>query len=299
MKDVPASHRDLLDRPLTAVLTTLMPDGYPQSHPVWCGGDGPDVLVNTMRGFRKERNMRADPRVTLLLVAPDPGAVHWVEIRGLVELDAAGALEHLDGLAERYAGARPYFGEVVPAELAMTETPVIGRIHPVRVVTDTEADARSAQVHRCSSPPGASPVHTGSTVEIPMSHRDLLARPLRAALSTRMPDGHPQTQPVWCDLENGDVLVNTTRERQKGRNLERDPRATVLVIDPADSGRWIEVRGDVSVSETGALEHLDRLTRSYVGRRYYGGIVPIERRDRETRILCRLHPRRVVCDAIH
>lgn len=115
-----------------------------------------------------------------------------------------------------------------------------------------------------------------------------------------MPDGHPQTQPVWCDFDDTDVLVNTARERQKGRNLQADPKATVLVVDPVDSGRWIEIRGDVSISEEGALDHLDRLTRAYTGKlHHYGGLVPAERRGRETRIICRIRPRHVVCDAIH
>jgi hypothetical protein len=53
-----------------AALTTLMPDGSPQTTPVWCEFDGVHVLVNTMRGFLKERNMRRDPHVTLLCYDP-------------------------------------------------------------------------------------------------------------------------------------------------------------------------------------------------------------------------------------
>lgn len=128
-----------------------MPNGYPQTHPVWFSFEEPWVLVNTMRGFRKERNMRRDPRVTVLVVDPGPG-VHWIEVRGLVELTQTGALRHLDALANRYVGARRYFGEVVPVELADTEVPVIGRIRPRRVLTDTEADARTARVRRSTGP---------------------------------------------------------------------------------------------------------------------------------------------------
>ena len=101
-------------------------------------------------------------------------------------------------------------------------------------------------------------------------------------------------------MDGNDVVVNTTRERAKGRNLARDPRATMLVVDPADTGRWIEIRGDVDLIEEGALEHLDRLTRRYTSHPcYYGHVYPLERAERETRVIVRIHPRRINVDAIH
>jgi PPOX class probable F420-dependent enzyme len=299
---IPESHRDLLERPLTAALTTRLPDGRLQTHPVWFdAGDG-RVRVNTMRGFRKERNMRADPRVTLLVVDPGPN-VHWIEVRGLVDLGEEAAGRHLDGLAGRYTGVRHYFGGVVPAELSATEVPVMGRISPIRVVTDVDAAAAVART-TVADPEGRPPPRTadapGPSVRIPATHRDLLRRPLRAALGTLLPGGHPQTQPVWFELDGGDVLVHTTRESRKGRNLLADPRATILVVDPEDAGRWIEIRGDVAISTREALDRLDRITRSYTGHpRYYGSVRPASRSDLETRIVCRIRPRRVVCDAIH
>jgi PPOX class probable F420-dependent enzyme len=131
---IPASHADLVQAPPVAALTTLMPDGSPQTTPVWCNFDETHVLVSTMRGFRKERNMRRDPRVTLLCFDPaEP--LRSLELRGrVVEMGEEGALEHLDALAELYTGRRPYFGAVVPAALAATETPVLCRILPLHVV---------------------------------------------------------------------------------------------------------------------------------------------------------------------
>jgi PPOX class probable F420-dependent enzyme len=67
---IPASHRDLVQCPPVAALTTVMPDGHPQTSVVWCDFDGVCVRVNTMRGFAKERNMRRYPRVTLLCYDP-------------------------------------------------------------------------------------------------------------------------------------------------------------------------------------------------------------------------------------
>jgi PPOX class probable F420-dependent enzyme len=122
----------LLDGPVDVALVTMMPDGQPQATVVWCNLEGRYVMVNTMKGFRQERNMRARPRVALLAIDPaDP--LRWIEVRGTVELIAEEAEAHLDRLAALYAGAEQYFGEVVPAEYAQSEVPVIARITPVRV----------------------------------------------------------------------------------------------------------------------------------------------------------------------
>ncbi len=132
---IPDSHRDLVECPPVAALTTVMPDGYPQTSVVWCDFDGEFVRVSTMRGFQKERNMRRNPRVTLLCYDPrEP--LRYLEVRGEVaEMTEKGALEHLEGLASKYAG-RPmrYFGDCIPAEFAETEQPILCRIRPTRIV---------------------------------------------------------------------------------------------------------------------------------------------------------------------
>ena len=132
---IPASHRDLVECPPVAALTTVTADGYPQTSVVWCDFDGECVRVNTMRDFAKARNMRRDPRVTLLCYDPrEP--LRYLEVRGtVVEMTEVGAGRHLDELASKYAG-RPirYFGDAIPARFAATETPVLCRIRPTHVV---------------------------------------------------------------------------------------------------------------------------------------------------------------------
>ena len=133
--EIPASHRDLVECPPVAALTTIMADGYPQTSVVWCDFDGACLRVNTMRGFAKERNMRRDPRVTLLCYDPRQ-PLRYLEVRGtVIEMTEEGAATHLDALASKYAG-RPihYFGEAIPARFAETETPILCRIRPDRVV---------------------------------------------------------------------------------------------------------------------------------------------------------------------
>lgn len=133
-ESVPVDFVDLADGPPVAALTTLMPDGQPQTTVVWCDYDGTCLRVNTMRGFRKERNMRERPRVTLLCFDPQQ-PLRSLEVRGrVVDMTEDGALAHLDTVSQRYTGLSPYFGACVPASLRETETPVLCRIRPHRVV---------------------------------------------------------------------------------------------------------------------------------------------------------------------
>jgi PPOX class probable F420-dependent enzyme len=138
------------------------------------------------------------------------------------------------------------------------------------------------------------------SLPIPQSHRDLLTRPLHGVLTTMMPDGQPQSSLVWCDDDGACACVNTTRQRQKGRNMRANPRVTLLVVDPDETARYIEIRGEVELVEDGALAHLNALTRQYTRHpQYYGYIYPVEQQARETRIICRIHATRFSLDAIH
>lgn len=132
---IPTEFLDLVDCPPVAALTTVMPDGAPQTSVVWCDFDGAAVRVNTMRDFAKARNMRRDPRVALLCYDPRR-PLRYLEVRGLVvSMTEEGAAEHLDRLASKYVGRSVrYFGDVVAAAFADAEVPLLCRIEPVHVV---------------------------------------------------------------------------------------------------------------------------------------------------------------------
>jgi PPOX class probable F420-dependent enzyme len=296
--EIPASHRDLAECPPVAALTTVMPDGYPQTSVVWCDFDGTCLRVNTMRGFAKERNMRRDPRVTLLCYDPHQ-PLRYLEVRGtVVEMTEAGAAGHLDSLASKYAG-RPvrFFGDAIPASFAKTETPVLCRIRPARVVAldATGPTRRDGEERKHLTGPIAP-----ETAPVPASHLDLLTRPVCGVFTTLGHDGRPQSTMVWVDLDRECALVNTTLERQKGRNLLHNQKVSLLVVDPGNASRFLQIRGDAELVTERAREHLDALTRTYTGHpAYYGYIYPEAQRLRETRVICRIHPRRVTLDAIH
>jgi PPOX class probable F420-dependent enzyme len=243
--EIPASHRDLAECPPVAALSTVTPDGYPQTSVVWCDFDGQCLRVNTMRGFAKERNMRCDRRVTLLCYDPRRPQ-RYLEVRGMVvEMTEAGAAGHLDALASKYAG-RPvrFFGDVIPASFAETETPVLCRIRPSHVVAaDAPGPARCAgqEMKHVSGPIAPEPL------PVPASHLDLLTRPICGVFTTFGHDGQPQSTVVWVDLDRGCAL-----------------------------------------------------TRKYTSQpAYYGYIYPEAQRLRETRVICRIHSRRITLDAIH
>lgn len=137
-------------------------------------------------------------------------------------------------------------------------------------------------------------------VRIPDSHRDLLTEPVHAVLTTMMPDGQPQSSIVWADYDGAHVLINTTLERQKGRNMQANPKVTLLVIDPKNNSRWIEVRGKVvEITENCAEIHADKLTRLYTGKQhFYGDIYPVQQKRMETRVIVKIEPVKVSLDAI-
>lgn len=101
---------------------------------------------------------------------------------------------------------------------------------------------------------------------IPANFLDLFAKPVLAHLATLMPDGSPQVTPVWVDYDGTHVLVNTAEGRRKDRNLIARPAVALSMVDPADQFRYLEVRGRVvERTRTGAVEHVDRLARRYLG----------------------------------
>jgi len=137
-------------------------------------------------------------------------------------------------------------------------------------------------------------------IPIPQTHRDLLIGPFYGVLSTMMPDGQPQSSIVWVDHDGTYVLINTTLERQKGRNMCANPKVALLVIDPQNDSHWIEVRGIVvEIQRVGAEAHADQLTQRYTGKQhFYGDVYAVEQRQKETRVIVKIEPIKISLDAI-
>lgn len=114
---------------------------------------------------------------------------------------------------------------------------------------------------------------------IPEKYRDLFNKRAFASLATLMPDGRPQVTPVWVDLEGDYVVFNSAKGRQKDRNVRRDPRVALAIIDPDNPYRYIEIRGRVGeITEDGADAHIDKLAKKYLGVDKYPYRQPSEKR---------------------
>ena len=113
-----------------------------------------------------------------------------------------------------------------------------------------------------------------------------------AALTTLLPGGYPQTQVMWVDADRQHLLINTEVHRQKFRNVERDPRVTVMIWDKEDPYRFVEVRGEVVEKVTGpeARKHIDELSQN--SQKYRGR--PYQTRIRSERVVLRIAPLRQI-----
>jgi PPOX class probable F420-dependent enzyme len=124
---------------------------------------------------------------------------------------------------------------------------------------------------------------------IPKSHVDLFEKKAFAHLATLMPDGQPQVTPVWVEFDGHQVIVNTAEGRQKDKNLQRDKRVALSIIDPDNPYRYLEVRGRV-VERThhGADANIDALAKKYLGKDKY----PF-RQPNEVRVIYKIEPQHV------
>ena len=128
--------------------------------------------------------------------------------------------------------------------------------------------------------------------ELSDSLKALLDSPVFITVATLQPDGSPQVSPVWVTRDGDDVLFSTTVDRQKYKNLMRDPRVT-FVVQPADSPyTYAEVRGTAEMSTEGARELINQLSVKYTGKQY-ADFNPASVNDAD-RVIVRIKPRKVV-----
>jgi PPOX class probable F420-dependent enzyme len=124
--------------------------------------------------------------------------------------------------------------------------------------------------------------------KIPDNYLDLFNKKAFANLATLMPDGSPQVTPVWCDYDGENVLINTAAGRVKDKNLQREPRVSLSILDPDNPYRYLQIRGlVVERTREGADEHLDRMAKKYLGVEVYP-----YRTQGEVRILYKIKPER-------
>ena len=99
--------------------------------------------------------------------------------------------------------------------------------------------------------------------------QQFLENPYVGVVTTLRPDGSPHSTVVWVDAEDGEVSFNTALGRVKPTNLERDPRLSLVVVDPNDTYKLVAVEGRASLTTDGADAHIDRLAKKYLGKDEY------------------------------
>jgi PPOX class probable F420-dependent enzyme len=110
-----------------------------------------------------------------------------------------------------------------------------------------------------------------------------------ANLATVMPDGTPQVTPVWFDLKDGVVRVNTAKGRVKARNMREGAPVALAIMDPDNAYRYVQLRGRVRrVTEEGAGAHIDSLAKKYIGKDKYPWSRP-----GEVRVMFEIEPRAI------
>lgn len=126
---------------------------------------------------------------------------------------------------------------------------------------------------------------------IPESHQDLLADEKKAFvyLATLMKDGTPQVTPVWFSTEGDYLLINSAEGRIKDKNMRARPQVALVIADPANPYRYLQIRGRVvEYTLEGAEEHIDTLNLKYHGNPNYPN-----HRPEQHRVIYKILPEKV------
>lgn len=132
-------------------------------------------------------------------------------------------------------------------------------------------------------------------VTIPENVLDLLEKPIIASLTTIAPDGIPENTAIWAYWDGEHVLISTTDGRRKPDNIRNNPNVALFVLDPQDGQRWIDIRGVVEeLLPDEDYTVINSISKLYMGvDEFYGGVVPIEQKGTEERLVIKIKPVRV------
>jgi hypothetical protein len=107
-------------------------------------------------------------------------------------------------------------------------------------------------------------------MQIPENFHDMLQSKALAFIATIGPKGEPQNNPVWFDWDGTHLLFSQTTARQKYRNLQRDPRIAMTIVDPENPYRYLEVRGTVArIDDDPDKAFIDAMAKKYLGQDTY------------------------------
>jgi len=124
---------------------------------------------------------------------------------------------------------------------------------------------------------------------VPENFKDLFKKQAFANLATLNADGSPQVTPVWVDFDGANIVVNTARGRVKDKNLRREKRVALTILDPENPYRYLGVQGRVvEMTEQGADAHIDQMAKKYLNKDTYPFRAP-----GEVRVIVKIKPEKV------
>jgi PPOX class probable F420-dependent enzyme len=126
------------------------------------------------------------------------------------------------------------------------------------------------------------------TVELPELAKRLIDDKTFATIATVNPNGSPQNSVIWLKREGDDVVFSTILGRRKTLNMEREPRVSIVLFDPADPYRYVEIRGAVEMTKDGGPELINELSHLYDGRDFH------EKNPDNVRVVCTVRPTKVI-----
>lgn len=133
------------------------------------------------------------------------------------------------------------------------------------------------------------------STQIPESHKDLLGESTLATLTTVSDDGQPQSTVLWKKWDGETIQFSTLGTRKKAQNLEDNAKVSVMIIDPQNPYRYLELRGKAEVTRNGAFDFVDELAKMYTGKdNFYGDVAPAENKATDDRIIIKVKPEHVV-----
>ena len=118
--------------------------------------------------------------------------------------------------------------------------------------------------------------------------RFLDENPFVGVVTTLREDGSPHSTVVWVDVEDGKVSFNTASGRAKPKHLEKNPTASLTVVDPNNAYKWVAVSGPAEITDEGADAQIDKLAKKYLGKDEYPW-----RKAEETRVKVLIEPEKV------
>jgi PPOX class probable F420-dependent enzyme len=128
-------------------------------------------------------------------------------------------------------------------------------------------------------------------MNLPDTHKDLIEKPIVSVFASSRPDGKPHVVAVWRLYEDGHIFITTDQGGQKVKNVRQNKSVSVFTIDPEDPYRTLDIRGEVvEIAQDTNTAMLDKISKFYTGKAYYGELVEDNPEDRAGSLYIKIKP---------